>query len=157
MMSWHGYTSVIKSLLSLCVGNLPAIGGFPIKEQAMQSLDVFFVISIRWLLLPQVYPIPQAMKSCLPGPVCVSETSRTPQKWHHGQENDTIAGSTGLSNKLIGFPVVISLPNLIQSWFTTISNCYNMLIVRVKHEPCLTHWGLMTPFGDIDLGQHWLR
>ena len=21
----------------------------------------------------------------------------------------------------------------------------------------LTHWGLVTPFGDIDLGQHWLR
>ena len=20
----------------------------------------------------------------------------------------------------------------------------------------LTHWGLVTPFGDIDLGQHWL-
>ena len=21
----------------------------------------------------------------------------------------------------------------------------------------LTHWGLMTPYGNIDLGQHWLR
>ena len=21
----------------------------------------------------------------------------------------------------------------------------------------LTHWGLVTPFGNIDLGQHWLR
>ena len=21
----------------------------------------------------------------------------------------------------------------------------------------LTHWGLVTPFGDMDLGQHWLR
>ena len=21
----------------------------------------------------------------------------------------------------------------------------------------LTHWGIVTPFGDIDLGQHWLR
>ena len=21
----------------------------------------------------------------------------------------------------------------------------------------LTHWGLVTPFGDIDLGQHWIR
>ena len=21
----------------------------------------------------------------------------------------------------------------------------------------LTHWGLVMPFGDIDLGQHWLR
>ena len=23
--------------------------------------------------------------------------------------------------------------------------------------PLLTHWGLMTPYGDIDLGQHWPR
>ena len=23
--------------------------------------------------------------------------------------------------------------------------------------PNLTHWGLVTPFGDLDLGQHWLR
>ena len=22
---------------------------------------------------------------------------------------------------------------------------------------CLTHWGLVTPYGDIELGQHWLR
>ena len=24
------------------------------------------------------------------------------------------------------------------------------------HVKALTHWGLVTPFGDIDLGQHWL-
>ena len=25
------------------------------------------------------------------------------------------------------------------------------------HCAALTHWGLVTPIGDIDLGQHWLR
>ena len=27
----------------------------------------------------------------------------------------------------------------------------------MPNEPVLTHWGLVTPYGDKDLGQHWLR
>ena len=29
--------------------------------------------------------------------------------------------------------------------------------VQFAFDCSLTHWGLVTPFGDIDLGQHWLR
>ena len=30
-------------------------------------------------------------------------------------------------------------------------------MIYCNHKPSLTHCGLMTPYGDIDLGQHWLR
>ena len=30
-------------------------------------------------------------------------------------------------------------------------------IGQLAHQPLLTHWGLVTPFDNIDLGQHWLR
>ena len=29
--------------------------------------------------------------------------------------------------------------------------------IRVSAAMVLTYWGLVTPFGNIDLGQHWLR
>ena len=29
--------------------------------------------------------------------------------------------------------------------------------VELTETNFLTHWGLVTPYGDIDLGQHWLR
>ena len=35
---------------------------------------------------------------------------------------------------------------------SNVSNC----MVSIGHSE-LTHWGLVMPYGDIDLGQHWLR
>ena len=29
--------------------------------------------------------------------------------------------------------------------------------VGPANDNMLTHWGLVTPYGDVDLGQHWLR
>ena len=34
-----------------------------------------------------------------------------------------------------------------------IGNCTS----RVVLDPDLTHWGLVTPYGVEDLGQHWFR
>ena len=42
------------------------------------------------------------------------------------------------------------LPKLSQCW-EIIENATTFL----KNQ--LTHWGLVTPYGDRDLGQHWLR
>ena len=30
-------------------------------------------------------------------------------------------------------------------------------IFAQQSDGLFNHWGLVTPFGDIDLGQHWLR
>ena len=32
-----------------------------------------------------------------------------------------------------------------------------MIDKDIDFNQALTDWGLVTPFGDIDLGQHWLR
>ena len=38
------------------------------------------------------------------------------------------------------------------------NTCYGPTTLhKIEFESYLTHWGLVTPFGDIDLGQHWLR
>ena len=34
---------------------------------------------------------------------------------------------------------------------------YHDYSTLVRDHLTLTHWGLVTPFGNIDLGQHWLR
>ena len=39
-----------------------------------------------------------------------------------------------------------------QNWMKISGSCSGL----DEHDE-LTHWGLVTPFGDIDLGQHWLR
>ena len=49
----------------------------------------------------------------------------------------------------------------------THSAMYHRMRIKAEHSPevatytstqvLLTHWGLVMPFGDIDLGQLWLR
>ena len=66
--------------------------------------------------------------------------------------------------------VKFSLPGHQQPWYWWCK--VSMLLSSFKGElqlpapfywwqfyttPYLTHWGLVTPFGDIDLGQHWLK
>ena len=44
--------------------------------------------------------------------------------------------------------------------FTVIVVTATLVMSADSRCPCnfvLTYWGLVTPFGDIDLGQHWLR
>ena len=46
--------------------------------------------------------------------------------------------------------------------FTKIQRNFNYKLnwdwcTKITREILLTHWGLGTPIGDIDLGQHWLR
>ena len=43
--------------------------------------------------------------------------------------------------------------SLIEPWMLLSTGCGGSQCSNTN----LTHWGLVTPFGDIDLGQHWLR
>ena len=45
--------------------------------------------------------------------------------------------------------------HLIESWWASHNSDFNSLSSTLRNE--LTHWGLVTPYGDSDLGQHWLR
>ena len=41
---------------------------------------------------------------------------------------------------------------------TTMLECHSSSVIAVFcREGELTHWGLVTPYGDSDLGQHWFR
>ena len=43
-------------------------------------------------------------------------------------------------------------------WFDSIrSEVLNCIMINTIHQTILTHWGLVTPYGDRELGQHWLR
>ena len=47
-----------------------------------------------------------------------------------------------------------------QSIFESVLQCYSQNGDSVNNDNddyWLTHWGLVTPFGDRDLGHHWLR
>ena len=57
--------------------------------------------------------------------------------------------------------VIWKIRNIIRSdtlRSTAIEKGVSMLRMDLKiHMENLTHWGLVTPYGDSDLGQHWLR
>ena len=68
--------------------------------------------------------------------------------------------------------VLIAQYQIISIYLLDMSTCYSLTAVLVASKFAnigfimayclfnvkpLTHWGLVTPFGDIDLGQHWLR
>ena len=61
------------------------------------------------------------------------------------------------SFKVQCFSVLSKMCGLVHPVCLAIAFEKNMALVRFKFVTCLTHWGLLTPFGGIDLGQHWLR
>ena len=47
--------------------------------------------------------------------------------------------------------------SMLESWNLTSVNCFHQLCYLLYLHPMLTHSGLVMPYGDIDLGQHWFR
>ena len=52
--------------------------------------------------------------------------------------------------------------NFTEKWTKYTDKNYRLIkflkiFLHLPGDDELTHWGLVTPFGDIDLGQHWLR
>ena len=43
------------------------------------------------------------------------------------------------------------------NWCRKIQLCYDEYLVKLMQQHQLTHSGLVTPYNDRDLGQHWLR
>ena len=45
---WHHDMEMLSTLLALCEGNPPVIGGFPSQGPVMQTFDVSFAVSWTW-------------------------------------------------------------------------------------------------------------
>ena len=81
---------------------------------------------------------------------------------HWFRQHQTITGTNVDSLSSVGFLIYTRRQfHQNMSWKTIVTIYYESYILKIQPQlpggNGLTHFGLVTPYGDRDLGQHWLR
>ena len=93
-------------------------------------------------------------------PFCLSLNDLTICKMRPGLSWESVVDDnyTVYCIKYSSDPDYLSIPSVNKSWVKLKAQCiheYNMVKFSPKYS--LTHWGLVTPYDDIDLGHHWFK
>ena len=122
-----------------------------------------------WSTLVQVKACHQTGVKPFIEPIQINWTLGKKLKWNLNQ-NTIFMHENGVCKMSTIFVQASMCRVNVDSWILKIG-CYHQRITgvnRVCHpgghswdyypgDLSLTHWGIVTPYGDIDLGQHWLR
>ena len=153
---------IFSALIALGVGNSMVTGEFLAQRPMMRSFDVFFDLLLYTRLSKQSWDWWSDTPSC--------------SLWRHCHYIDSACWRLGSINRTHG-NVIPHKSFFLYYYFVTSSRGSSFVLIpqscqaitSTNNEPDhrhiyaspdlneLTHWGLVTPFGDIDLGQHWLR
>ena len=147
---WRHQMETFSALLAICAGNSPVNGEFSAQRPVTRSFDVLFDLRLnKWL----------------------SKQSRgwwfeTPSRplWSYSNVMFTIVSSTPIAGQPSTITILsanVYILYVSQNMFDHVNirvHCKRFLLICLAFiYKLLTHWSLVTPFGDIDLGQHWLR
>ena len=124
---WRHRMETFSALLAICMGNSSVTGEFPVQRPVTWSFDVFFDLGLNERLSKQSWGWWFEMPS--------------PPLWHHSNISINIAPHwivQIMAKKVLIFS---------EKWFCLYFLSHNFLLI-------LTHCGLVTPYGGINLGQH---
>ena len=146
-----------SALLALSEGKPPATGGLPSQRPVTRSSDVFFGQRMNKRMIKKL------RRRWFETPSC--------QLWRHCNEKHHQTPSSEIFviivKIIINFLNVKSDPVWIYVFFSMKHMHVPIIIASIPYRmggknslstlEWLIHCSLMTPYSDIDLGQHWLR